>query len=185
MGNRSMQPLPTDVLLGLLPATFEPWGSSPMYKARPPTRDSVQRIEAQLGITIPPLFIDVAAACSSYGGWFNSIGDDFASHMHVTTLNRSFWDLGLARRYVLLIHGHDGDCDAWDTEAPLALGERPIVYFNYDTDRKLFRGLRPSAFFFADYIDKLVRAKAPKCPVQALRRHAKQVLAEFGPPEVA
>ena len=74
------QHLPKDVLLDLLPAAFEPWGSSGWYPSRPPTAESVERIESALRITLPPLFVEVAAACSSYGGWFNSIGDDYESH---------------------------------------------------------------------------------------------------------
>jgi hypothetical protein len=79
--------LPKDVLLDLLPAAFEPWGSSGWYPSRPPTADSVERIESNLRIAIPRLFIDVAAACPSYGGWFNSIGDDYQSHAHILNLN--------------------------------------------------------------------------------------------------
>jgi peptidoglycan/LPS O-acetylase OafA/YrhL len=66
-------------------------------------------------------------------------------------------------RYVLLNHGHDGDCDAWDTLAERsANGEMPIVYFHYDSDRRQLGGLRPSARTFAEYIDAFVRAHAPR-----------------------
>jgi hypothetical protein len=184
MNTSSGNHLPKDILFKLLPASFEPWGSAGMYQALPPTQESINRINAELGITIPPLFVEVAASCSSYGGWFNSIGDDFTSHMHITALNRSFREYGLSPRYVLLIHGHDGYCDAWDTEGTSPSGEPPIVNFNYDTERPAVRGLRPSARSFADYIDTLVRTKAPRCPVKALRRRAKRILADLGSPEV-
>jgi hypothetical protein len=177
--------LPKDVLIDLLPAAFEPWGSSGLYPSRPPTAESVERIESTLHIKLPQLFIDVAAACSSYGGWFNSIGDDYESHAHILRLNAGFRESGLPPRYILMNHGHDGDCDAWDTEAPPIGGELPIVYFNFDNDANddgpyLFQGLKAYASSFADYIDAFVRKKAPDCAVEELRRHAKRVLAEYG-----
>jgi hypothetical protein len=172
--------LPKAVLLDLLPATFEPWGSSGLFPSRPPTSESVGQIECSLRIEIPRLFIEVALSCPSYGGWFNSIGDDYKSHAHILSINAAFREAGLAARYILLNHGHDGDCDAWDTEGQPKEGELPIVYFNYDEDRRVLRGIRLSATCFADYIDNLVRAKAPGCPVKGLRRRAKQILAAHG-----
>lgn len=152
--------LPKQVLFDLLPAAFEPWGSSTWYPSRPPTDSSVQHIEAELGIRLPPLFVEVARTCPSYGGWFGSIGDDFASHNHIVQINRSFRAEGLDPHYVLLNHGHDGDCDAWDTQSqPAGDGERPIVYFNYDVDRRATSGLRPIATSFADYLDAQVRTR--------------------------
>jgi hypothetical protein len=121
--------LPKAVLLDLLPATFEPWGSSGLFPSRPPTHESVGRIESSLRIEIPRLFIEVAASCPSYGGWFNSIGDDYESHAHILSINAAFREAGLATRYILLNHGHDGDCDAWETEGQREEGELPSVYF--------------------------------------------------------
>lgn len=125
---------------------------------------------------LPSLFVEVARACPAYGGWFGSIGDDFDSHNHLLAINRSFRDQGLSPRYVLLNHGHDGDCDAWDTAAPPSVdGAFPIVYFRL-ADRGQTHDLRPVAQTFAAYIDAFVRARAPRCPVKRLRRGAKQVL---------
>ncbi len=172
--------LPKAVLLDLLPATFEPWGSSGLFPSRPPTPKSVGRIESSLGIVMPRLFVEVASCCPSYGGWFNSIGDDYQSHAHLLSNNAAFREAGLAARYVLLNHGHDGDCDAWDTGGQTQEGELPIMYFNYNEDGRIFRGLKLSATCFADYIDNLVRAKAPRCPVRRLRRRATQILTAHG-----
>lgn len=168
--------LPKAVLLDLLPATFEPWGSSGWYSSRPPTPESVDRIESSLGIAIPRLFVEVASFCPSYGGWFNSLGDDYQSHFHLLSNNAALREAGLAARYVLLNHGHDGDCDAWDREGQRQEGELPIMYFNYNEDDRILRGMKLSATCFADYIENLVRVKAPRCPVKSLRRHAKKVL---------
>jgi hypothetical protein len=135
-----------------------------------------------LGIALPPLFVEVAAACTSYGGWFGSIGEDFESPNHMLSINRVFHDDGLSRRYVLLNHGHDGRCDAWDLESPAAAGEHPIVYFEFVEQRRELRGLRVVANSFADYIDAHVRTYAPRCPIKSLRRRAKRILDEQGRP---
>jgi hypothetical protein len=186
MGTSPAKLLPKETLLELLPASFEPWGSSSWYPSQPPTDASVQRIAAELRVEVPSLFIEIARACLSYGGWFGSIGDDFASHNHLLSINRAFREEGLTPRYVLLNHGHDGDCDAWDTEAERSTsGEMAIVYFNYDCDRRRLSGLRPSARTFAEYIDAFVRAHAPRCPEQGLRRRAEHILAAYGGTAVA
>src|SRR4051812_9406500 len=80
-------------------------------------------IGANAGIALPPLFIEVAAACPAYGGWFNSIGDDYENNYHILSMNAALHAGGLPPRYVLLNHGHDGDCDAWDLEASTIGGE--------------------------------------------------------------
>ncbi len=179
--------LPRDVLIDLLPATFEPWGSLDMYPSRPPTAESIERIESVLRIALPTLFIEVAAACPSYGGWFNSIGDDYANYYHILGMNAALHAGGLPPRYVLLNHGHDGDCDAWDLDASPIGGEPPIVYFHYppldeseDEEDRAIRRLKVSALSFADYIDHWVRWSAPRCPVEPLRLHAERVLGEYG-----
>src|SRR6476620_8638355 len=144
--------LSKDVLLDLLPASFEPWGVSAWYPSRPPTGPSIARIESELGVRLPALLLDVARACPAYGGWFGSIGDDFTSDNHILAINRSFRADGLPLRYVLLNHGHDGNCDAWDTVAmPAADGEPPIVSFSYDCERRALEDLRVSAASFAEY----------------------------------
>ncbi len=182
----SSQLLPRDVLFDLLPASFEPWGASSWYPSRPPTDASVRRIEVELVVKVPKLFVEVASACPSYGGWFGSIGEDFDSHNHILSINRAFREEGLFTQYAMLNHGHDGHCDAWDTAAQLSDGrELPIVYFNYDCDRRAFRGLRVLAATFAEYIDAFVRLEAPRCPEKGLRRRAKRLLAAHGSPDVA
>lgn len=176
--------LPRKVLLDLLPATFEPWGSLSMFPSRPPTAGSVERIESALRFKLPPLLIEVATACPAYGGWFNSIGDDYENNYHILSMNAALHAGGLPLRYVLLNHGHDGDCDAWDLEAPPIGGEPPIVYFHYDDEDekedRAIRRLKVSTLSFADYIDRRVRWSAPRCPVEALRLHAERVLGEYG-----
>ncbi len=150
------------------------------FAAQPPTRGSVKRIESELGLAIPKLFIEIAQACASYGGWFGSLGEDFESHCHIIAINRAFRELGVPPRYVLLNHGHDGDCDAWDTLASRSTGpELPIVYFRFSNESKELRYLRTVAPTFTQYIDGFVRSAAPRCPVKALRRGAKRILKSF------
>lgn len=177
-----IQLLPKDVLLELLSASFLPWGASSWYPSQPPTDASIGRIHAELSIRLPALFIEIARACPAYGGWFGSIGEDTFSHNHLLSINRAFREEGLSRRYVLMNHGHDGDCDAWDTEAAAPNRELPIVYFNFPSDGRELRGLRPSAPTFAEYIDAFVRQHAPQCPEKGLRRRAKRILSAHGGP---
>lgn len=172
-------PLPRDVLFKLLPASFEPWGSSSWYPSKPPTAKSLARIRAELGVDLPELFVAVAHACASYGGWFCSIGDNFEHHGHIIRLNEAFYAEGVPRRYVLLNHGHDGDCDAWDKEGEIVNNEFPIVYFKCWDERKGITHLRPYALNFASYIDRFVKAHAKSCPIKNLRREAKRILANF------
>lgn len=169
--------LPKAVLLDLLPATFERWGSSGWDPSWPPTPEGVERIEFDLRIKLPRLLIEVATSCPTYGGCIGSIGDDYESRNHLLPINAAFREAGLAGRYVLLNHGRDRYFDAWDTEEQPNEDEFPIVYFNYDFDRRILRGIKVSASRFADYVDDLVRAKAPRCPSKGLRRRAKRVLA--------
>jgi hypothetical protein len=177
--------LPKSVLFELLPAWFEPWGSSGWYRSQPPTPESIRRIETALDIQLPPLLIEIAGACASYGGWFGSVGDDVSSGNHILSINNNFKEQGLPPRYVLLNHGHDGDCDAWDTSAPpTPLGERPIVYFHFDGERRVIGDFRVCASSFAEYLDAFVRERAPRCPVTALRRRAKRLLAMQGVPAI-
>jgi hypothetical protein len=182
MNSRPPSLLPRDVLFDLLPASFEPWGASSWYPSSPPTEFSIKQIEEELKIRLPPLFIEVAQSCPLYGGWFGSIGEDFRSHNHMLRINHGLREDGLSPRYVLLNHGHDGDCDAWDCDAhPTSADESPILYFNYDCDRHELQGLHVKATSFAEYIDTFVRTAAPRCPVKGLRRRAKRILCEHAP----
>lgn len=173
-----VEALPRAVLFDLLPAAFGPWGMSSWYPSTPPTPASLDRIERELLVRVPPLFAEVALACPAYGGWFGSIGEDYDSHNHLLTINADFHSDGMPSRYVMLNHGHDGHCDAWDLGSHAAgASEPPIVYFNYDSDRRHLRALMPSALSFAEYIDRLVRTYAPRCGTKGLRRRAKRILA--------
>jgi hypothetical protein len=170
--------LPRSVLFELLPASFEPWGSSSWYPSRPPTPESLRAIEAGLGVTLPPLFLDITRACPSYGGWFGSIGNDTESPNHMLIINKAFREAGVPDRYVLLNHGHDGACDAWDTRLPPGPGgEFPIVSFRQETEGASIQETVIRARSFVEYIDAFVRTHAPRCPVKALRRRARQLLA--------
>lgn len=168
--------LPRDLLLALLPAAFEPWGRSPWFPSRPPTLASVSRIEGEFAISLPTLFVEIAAACPSYGGWFGSIGDDFESPNHVLSINQDWHEAGLPKRYVMLNHGHDGYCNAWDRDAAEADVAQRIWSFTYEWERPEIQLLRVEADTFEAYIDRLVRRQAPRCPEKPLRRKAKRLL---------
>src|ERR1019366_7873320 len=117
-----VQPLPKAILLELLPAALEPWGSSALFSSRPPAETRIRRVEEAFKLKLPRVLLHVALACPSYGAWFGSMGEDFSSDNHMLEINRVFHNEGVPVRYVLLNHGHDGNCDAWDLEATPADG---------------------------------------------------------------
>jgi len=169
--------LPEDVLIQLLGYGFEPWSSSGWYPAVPPTPNSIERIYQETGVKIPNLMIRMATECTSYGGWFGSIGEDSHNGNHLLVYNAYWHQEGLPKRYVIFNHGHDEDCDCWDTESP-AEAEYPIVYVQISDDGAV-NHVTPLAPGMAEYLDHQARSHAPRCPVKALRRRAKRLLAAY------
>lgn len=172
-------PLPTPLLFEILGHVCEPYGSRGMYRAAAPTAASVRRINEALRVTLPPLFVEVATACPSYGGWFASIGDDIENPLHIVALNRQFHAEGLPARYVLFNHGHDGDCDCWDLESPAdASGGPRIVYCQVGDDGKPTGEPQPLPGSFRDYLESFCRSHVSSIRSKAARRRIKRALGE-------
>ena len=101
-----------------------------------PTKRSLERIHETLGVRIPDAYVQVAAACPNYGAYLNGIGEDYDHGVHMLRLTQWFRSASvppLPSHYVLLSHGHDGDCDCWDTREVEASGEHPIVHVSLET----------------------------------------------------
>ena len=150
--------IPFDILTELFAAATEPWGYHPWYHVAPPTPQSVERIQRELGMIIPADYLSIAAACPSYGGWLAGIGDDYDHGCNIIRLNAAFHSAdnppALPPHFVLLNHGHDDDCDCWDTRATAAFGEHPIVYIILGSDApeagcKRFESFRPYLEWYA------------------------------------
>jgi hypothetical protein len=110
-------------LFGLVTQDMK-WG------AAPPTRSSIKKIDDSLGVRIPDAYVQVATACPNYGAYLNGIGEDYDHEVHMLRLTHWFRSgpvPPLPEYYVLISHGHDGDCDCWDTREKTASGEHPIV----------------------------------------------------------
>lgn len=110
---------------------------SGVYSAKPATEESVAYIESKLKVKLPRDFIEFSRLCESYGAWFGSIGDDYDSHIHLLQLNEAFHrasneSFALPENWVLINHGHDGDCDSFDISAGSA-SEYPVYYINVDS----------------------------------------------------
>lgn len=162
--------IPLPVLIELAELCFAPWGYSSWYPSAAATGESVARIEAELKIALPQSFILLSQNCAPYGGWFSSVGEDYRSHNHILRSNESFREddddyQPLPPHLVMLNHGHDGDCDCWDTSRPPNKnGEFPIVYFSATAGEVR----NPDYDFpsFAAYLERLCRAQmkgaAPK-----------------------
>jgi hypothetical protein len=172
--------IPFDILTELVGIATETWGLHSWYRVAPPTAQSIQRIQRELGITIPDDYLRIAAACSSYGGWLAGIGDDYDHGCHILRLNSAFHSHSdspaLPPHFVLLNHGHDGDCDCWDTREVTSSGEHPIVYVGLD-------GMRPCCVerfeSFGAYIENFALQGAPKNPKTGRRRRAKRLIQQL------
>ena len=106
------------------------------WDAAPPTQRSIERIRESLGVRIPDAYVQVATSCPNYGAYLNGIGEDYDQGIHMLRLTQWFRSAAvppLPSYYVLICHGHDGDCDCWDTrEVVAASGEPPIVHVSLE-----------------------------------------------------
>lgn len=109
-----------------------------LYHAKPPTCESVAKIQSSLGITLPEIFIEFAKRCPRYGVWFASIGNDYDNHIHILKLNEIYHGTtsdSLPAHLIMFNHGHDGDCDCFDISAKVAdVNEYPLVYCSIPED---------------------------------------------------
>lgn len=179
--------IPFEVLTDLFELAMARWSPGPWATAPAPTADSISRIDRHLGVRIPEDFVRLASACPSYGSWFASIGDDFDRGLHITKLNQLFHDASqlhdegngpaLAGHLIMLNHGHDGDCDCWDTTRRTATGEHPIVYVRLDAQE-------PSGAEFGSfraYAEQLTLRHARGVADRAQRRRVRRLLENFEP----
>ena len=113
---------------------------SRMYPSKPATEESVAYIETALKVSLPRDFVEFSRLVHNYGVWFGSIGDDYASHNHLLRLNEAFHQadeesIALPERWILINHGHDGDCDCLDVSGGSS-SEYPIYYINVECSKE-------------------------------------------------
>ena len=132
------------------------------FEVAPPTRASIARINAGLGIELPPTLIDFAQRATKFGAWFASLGEDFDNPLHILALNREYrvrqrkgdryWR-PMPRHLVMFNHGHDDDCDCFDLRLPRSpQGEYWTTYWSPGEDD------RTIADNFPDYLDQQLLA---------------------------
>jgi len=169
--------IPDDILFQLVSIATEPWDS--WYHVAPPTPGSVERIQRELSITIPEDYVSVAAACASYGSWLAGLGDDYENNCHILALNTVFHTAdetpALSNHFILLNHGHDGDCDCWDTRELTSKGEHPIVYINLESGNLHATGKQFTSF--RSYIEQFALDHAPAN--REKRRRARKLIREY------
>ncbi len=130
-----------------------PWTGN-WYPSKPATDASVAFIERALRVALPGDFVEFSRLVHNYGVWFGSIGDDYASHNHLLQLNESAHQadeesIALPEHWILINHGHDGDCDCFDVSGGSG-SEYPIYYLNVGFPRQ------PTllAATFREYLEK-------------------------------
>jgi hypothetical protein len=181
--------VPFDTLTELFEIAMSPWSRGPQPPSAAPTPESLSRIQRTLGIGVPEDFARLAAACPSYGVWFASIGDDFGSSGHIVMLNELFHDgrrlhdghdgPALPPHFVMLNHGHDGDCDCWDTRVVTAAGEHPIVYVRLEVAATAHpSGVRFESF--RTYVEEFALRRARGIPDRTQRRRARRLIEQLG-----
>ena len=111
--------------------------STGWYPSKPPTPDSIRKIEKHFGLSVPPIYVELARLAPNYGVWFGSIGPDFESHNHIIRLNAAFRSgdeeyAALPPEFVMINHGHDGHCDCWKLSEIVGV-EHPIYHINVET----------------------------------------------------
>lgn len=130
-----------------------PWTGS-WYPSKPATKESVAFIENALKILLPRDFVEFSRLVYNYGVWFGSIGDDYDSHNHLLRLNEAFHQaenggIALPEGWVLINHGHDGDCDCLDVSSGSG-SEYLIYYINVECPREPVLMART----FREYLEK-------------------------------
>ena len=137
-------------------AKMRSWSAYPsvLYPASPPTAASVAKIERDLGMRIPESYINLARVAPNYGVWFGSIGEDYSSRNHILWWNSAFRVgdeeyAALPETFVILNHGHDGDCDCLDVSGGSS-PEYPIYYINVESPGEPVLMART----FRDYLER-------------------------------
>jgi hypothetical protein len=114
------------------------------WDVSPPTAASIARINAELGIELPPTLVDFARRATKFGAWFCSLGEDYDNFTHILAMNRLFhagqrggykrWR-PMPKHLVIFNHGHDDDCDCFDLRLPRSpQGEYWISYWSPGED---------------------------------------------------
>jgi hypothetical protein len=181
--------MPFDTLAELFAIATEPFSRVPWSSGKPPTARSIEKIQRKLGIRIPEDYVQLATTCSSYAACLAGIGEDYESGRHIIGLNRLFHDTVLERVYggsgvalpshfILLNHGHDGDCDCWDIRERTASGEHPIIHVSIESSRPELVQNRFDSF--RAYVEDFVVTNAPRHPKPGVRRKAKRMIQGLG-----
>jgi hypothetical protein len=83
-----------------------------------PSRDSICRIEAHFGMSLPAGLIQFARQAKHFNGWFASLGRDYTNPRHIIRIN-SYWrrrrkTRAIPRQLVAFTVGFDEDLECFD-----------------------------------------------------------------------
>lgn len=101
---------------------------------RPPTADSVARIESHLRLKLPPELVQMARESRHFHHWFAGLGPDFVSSTHIVGVNGRWRREGPARRLphglVAFTLGFDDDLDCFVLDSAAAAAPRAIRHWS-------------------------------------------------------
>ena len=120
-----------------------------------PSRESICRIEAHFGMSLPAGLIQFAHQAKHFNRWFASLGQDYTNPMHIIRIN-SHWrrrrkTRAIPRQLVAFTVGFDEDLDCFDLSSFQAdSGTYAIRYWTPGVlDAPPFAG-------FAEYMEAMV-----------------------------
>ena len=122
-----------------------------------PTAGSIARINRELGIILPASFVEFAERCPAYTSLFASIGEDLNSGYHILDVNREFHcdepHYSVPKWFVVFNHGHDQDCDGFDSRRVGVDGEYPVMYWSALEGLTFNNAAWPVYSRFLDYLE--------------------------------
>ena len=124
--------------------------------ASQPSDSSLEKIQRELGFSVPSDFVEFARRCAVYAGWFTSIGEDFDNPLHILSINRRYRTAeygGLPKDLVVINHGYDGDLTCYDLSNVDAEGRISICYCSVSESDAVFEDERQHlGYTICDYL---------------------------------
>lgn len=142
-----------------------------------PAAEHVETAEAELGIRLPSLLVDLANQSHYFARYFAELGPNRSSSFHIIAINERLAGYGKPDDLIVINRAYDGDCIAMIRKTIQDPNATPIVYVSLD----LWGDGRPAerqviAPDFRSYLEALCLEEAPRSRVKGRRRRAKRLI---------